>query len=376
MLRPPAPTSKDPDSYRRLAGPTTIAWILAFSAFVAALFGWGRPCSSQAVTEPPVLVLLLRPLPTSDTLAEAILRIKSELRAGGFDVAVEDIQADAIPADPSGLVQRSGEGLSPSATVGIFGDLDRGPVEMWVVDRITGKSVLRRIMVDVTSDRRICEVLAIRAQEILHASLVERLLERERRSPAATLAPPELASSVERAVRRPGAHWRMALEAGGAALAGFGGVGPSLAPTVRFRVGLSERFALRLTGLGFGTRPVVTSGTWSAQVGQSLLLLEGVARWRPDKVVRPMLSVGAGSERISVEGRADAPYRGESNARWFLAGDAGAGLAVRLHSHWELQIEAHALFTTPRPAVNFFDIEAARTGQPTLMAIVSLAGGA
>ncbi len=322
-----------------------------------------------------MLVLLLRPLPTSDTRTEAILRIKSELRAGGFDVAIEDIQADAIPSDPRGLVEHAGAGLAPSATLGVFGDLDRGPVEMWLADRITGKSLVRRIEVEVTSDRRISEVLAIRAQEILRASLVEHLLEHGR-SPAAAPAPPEVGSSVEQAVRQPPAHWRMAAEAGGAALGGLGGVGVSIAPTLRLRVGLSERFALRLTGLGFGTRPLVTNGTSSARVGQSLLLVEGVARWRSGKIVRPMLTVGAGTERIAVEGSADAPHHGESHARWFVAGDAGAGFAVRLHTHWELQIEAHAIFTTPRPAVHFFDIEAARTGQPTLMAIVSLAGGA
>ena len=152
-------------------------------------------------------------------------------------------------------------------------------------------------------------------------------------------------------------------------------MGTSIAPTVRVRVGLTERLDLRLTGLGFGTRPLVTSGSWSARVGQTLLLVEGVARWRPDKVVRPMVSVGVGTERIGVEGSAAAPYHGESHARWYVAGDAGAGLALRLHPHWDLQFEAHALFTTPRPAVHFFDLEAARTGQPTLMAIVSLAGG-
>lgn len=319
-------------------------------------------------------MLLLRPLPTSDTRTEAILRIKSELRAGGFDVALEDIQADAFPSDPRGLVEHAGAGLAPSATLGIFGDLDRGPVEMWVADRITGKSVIRRIEVEVTSDRRISEVLAIRAQEILRASLVERLLGRSRSAAAAT-ARPEVESTVEQAVPRPPTHWRLALEAGGAALGGLGGVGASIAPTLRLRVGLSERLALRLTGLGFGTRPLVRSGDWSARVGQSLLLLEGVARWRSGKVVRPMISLGAGTERIGIEGRAAPPNHGESNARWFVAGDVGAGIAARLHPHWELQIEAHALFTTPRPAVHFFDTEAARTGQPTLMAIVSLAGG-
>ena len=205
MLRPPAPTSKGTD----LLGPTRLVWALALFA----AFGWGRLCSAEAAPEAPVFVLLLRPLPTSDTRTEAILRIKSELRAGGFDVAIEDIQADAIPSDPRGLVEHAGAGLAPSATLGVFGDLDRGPVEMWVADRITGKSVVRRIEVEVTSDRRISEVLAIRAQEILHASLVERLLGNSR-PPAAAPVPPEIEPSVEQVVPRPAAHWRMAVRGG------------------------------------------------------------------------------------------------------------------------------------------------------------------
>ena len=44
-------------------------------------------------------------------------------------------------------------------------------------------------------------------------------------------------------------------------------------------------------------------------------------------------------------------------------------------AHWEAQLEVHALFAAPRPAIRFFDVEAAKAGQPTLMALLTLAGG-
>ena len=135
---------------------------------------------------------------------------------------------------------------------------------------------------------------------------------------------------------------------------------------------------MRLTALGLGTRPTIQTDIGTASVSQSLLLLEGAVWLRPRRHVRPLLSLGVGAERIAVDGTANPglPYQGERNARWFAAGDVGAGFALRVHAHWELLLEAHALFTAPRPAVRFFDVEAARTGQPTLMAILTLAGGA
>jgi hypothetical protein len=88
------------------------------------------------------------------------------------------------------------------------------------------------------------------------------------------------------------------------------------------------------------------------------------------------LSLGLGAERVAVAGTASGVYRGEDNARWFFAGDAGVGVSLRLGAHVEVLLEGHALVTAPRPAVRFFDVEAAWVGQPTLLLILTLAGGA
>jgi hypothetical protein len=323
-------------------------------------------------------VLLLRPVQAGEILSEAVLRIKSELVAGGFEVAVADSDAPTLGQDPRELIERAGQALAPSATIGIFGNLEQGMAELWVVDRITGKTVIRRLEVQTSSDRRIPEVLAIRAQELLRASLVELLVEENRSTPSVATQPPRIHRWVKQAVESPVAPWTLGLELGVTTFGGWGGIGPTLAPAARLRMALGERFWARLTALGLGTRPRVETdmGSRSTSVSQNLLLLEVTSWLRPRRLIRPLFSLGLGVERVAVEGTASLPYQGERNARWFAAGDAGAGIALRLQAHWEVQLEAHVLFAAPRPAIRFFDVEVARAGQPTLLAILTLAGGA
>ena len=358
---------------RRVGKVRWVRLALAFALLAICAF----PGLSLARTDQPVLVLLLRRVPADEILAEAV-RIKGELVAGGFEVAVSDIDSSEQGADPRALMERAGQDLAPSATIGIFGNLEQGSAELWVVDRITGKTVIRRLEVQASSDRPISEVLAIRAQELLRASLVEFLVEENRPNPTIAPPSPQIHQWVKQAVESPVAPWTLGLELGVTTFGGWGGIGPAVAPAGRLRMALGERFWARLTALGLGSRPRINApvSTTSASVSQSLVLLE-VASWlRPRRLVRPLFSLGLGLERVAVEGTATLPYQGERNARWFAAGDAGVGVSLRLQAHWEVQLEVHALFTTSQPAVRFLDTEIARAGQPTLLAILTLAGGA
>jgi hypothetical protein len=245
------------------------------------------------------------------------------------------------------------------------------------VDRIAGKPVILRLEVQASADRRISEILAIRAVELLRASLVELLLEKQRPTPASAPPPPQVQHGVKQAAAAPPAPWSLALEIGASTFGGWGGLGPTLAPAARLRLALAERFWLRLTGLGLGTRPSVQTALGAASVSQNLVLLELAAWLRPRRVLQPLVSLGLGAERVAVAGSTGSPsYQGANHARWFAAGDVGTGVSLRLGTHWELQLEAHALFAVPRPAVRFLDVEVAWTGQPTLLAILTLAGGA
>lgn len=354
---------------RRLAralrlATATLAWVVAWS--------WTQP----AWADPRVLVLLLRPLPSSGSIDEALLRIKGELSANGFEVAVIDSDASALGKDPRAHLEQAGQALAPSATMGIVGDVDHGPAELWVVDRITGKTVVRRMEVQPSNERRISEVLAIRAQELLRASLVETLMESQRASTAMAPTPPRVDNWVKQGIESRTSSWRLALEMGVSTLAGFGGIGPSVAPSARLRVGLRERVWIRMTAVGLGSEPRVSTSFGSARVSQNLGLVECVVAPRPRHVLRPLFSLGLGARRIGVDGSAQSPFQGQQSDRWFSSGDVGTGGVLRLGPHWEALLELHALFSSPRPTIRFLDVDAAQAGQPTLLAILTLAGGA
>lgn len=361
----PAPRAPTPGSRKHRKS------ILVLAAIGILVVGASPPVRA----EPQPGVLLLRPVPTSPALAEAIVRIRSELAAGGFEVTARDIPASDLAPEPHVLLERTEQVGAPSAALAIFGDLEQGVAELWVVDRISGKAVVRRLEIRTSEDRPISEVLAIRAQELLRARLVEARVEKEE-PPMPVDKPPQVSRPAEPAAVLAG-HWRFGLELGLSSLGGWGGLGPALAPTARLRIAMGKRFWARVTGLGLGTRPEVTSRIGSARVGQGVVLLECMASLSPGRRLGPLLSIGLGAERFAVDGVASQPsYRGESNVRWFFAGDAGLGLSLRLGNHWELQLEAHALVALPRPEVRFFDQDTTKASQPTLLAILTLAGGA
>lgn len=334
--------------------------------------GFGGPAWAQVDRD--VMVVLLRPTPTAPLFAEALVRIKSELSAGGFDVTVADSPASELVPDARTLKSLAARARPPSATIAIFGELDQGEGELWVVDRITGRSVVRRVEVETSPDRPISEVLAIRAQELLRATLVEVSVGEPRPQPAEP-EPSAIVAKQPAAVGSPISPWQLGIEAGGSVFGGAGGFGTAGAPVVRVRFAIDDTFWLRLGGLGFGSEPRLVAQYASAQVSQTLVLLEGVARFRTRRRVQPSLSFGMGGERVAVDAVADSPYRGHRNARWYFATDVGAGLAVRLSAHWEAQIEGHVWVALPRPEVRFLGRSFAQAGFPTFLATLTVAGG-
>jgi hypothetical protein len=113
-----------------------------------------------------------------------------------------------------------------------------------------------------------------------------------------------------------------------------------------------------------------------ANVSQSMLLAELLARFRRGRRLEPIVSVGAGALRVSADGHENAPYQSASGARWSAAIDAGVGLRVPVQPHrFELGVEAHALLAEPYPVVRFFDRDVARAGRPSVLGGITLLGG-
>jgi hypothetical protein len=315
------------------------------------------------------LVVLVRPSTQSAVVSEAITRIRGELIADGFEVSI----VDAPPgADPASVLGRADQQAGAAATLGLFLHADASAAELWVIDRLTSKTVVRRVEMTRAPTGSVPEVLARRSVELLRASLLEILVDAQKR-PADKPAPRAQASRwAAQALEPRRSNW--GIEAGAQVLGGFGGVGGAVMPVGRVRVVLSERVAARLTVSGLGTRPRVDTAEGTATVSQEVGLLELIGEIAPRSWLRPSLSVGAGAYHIGVVGIAASPYAGLDGDRFVFAADAGAGLALSLTSAFALSLEGHAMLITPRPVIRFLQVETAEVRTPLLSGALTLVG--
>jgi hypothetical protein len=363
-------------------------------------------------------VALVQPGVADATIDEALHRIQGELVAEGFEVVLvrspppldrptagrhESVSplepgtpsATAASGAPAAMVPPSVPlaTASPSAPTvpapaGVLAAIDltvdegTHVVELRVVDRATDKVVIRRVPVEAWSTSHTAEILAVRAVELLRASLLELLVSKR---PASAGAPPPSPPDLPDLSRA--ARWaaktlaverepQWGLEAGAALLADFGGIPPSTVALVRVQRKLVGPLRLRATAAGLlETHPGVESAAGAASVTQDLGLAEMVFDFSTSAVVHPLVSVGAGVLYEKVEGSASSTlYVSEGASRWAAAFDAGAGADVRLGRHWGLSLEAHAFLAVPYPAVDFVGIEVAHAGTPSVLASLTLVG--
>jgi len=340
------------------------AWAvgLALVATLTAQAGWAAT------------VILVRPANPKPVTAEALVRIHGELVSAGFDV---QITASTPGADPRASLEQTASGNNVDAVVALLGDVSPGSVEVWVIDRVTGKSVVRRIPNQPGSDRA-AEILAVRAIELLRASLLEIAMAGSGEPVAVSKPPPvEVTRFVDRALdsRRDS---RVAIEVGGSLVASFDGMGPALLPMVRFDLALGSYVVMRATAAGLGTRARVQAQSGWADLAEQFWLIEAGVRLRPRQRLQPFFSVGAGAQHTSAEGRASLPYyQGQTAGRWAFLADAGAGLRLSLVHHFELALEVHAQMAQPYPAVRFLSAQAvtaqtATSGRPDLLPSLTL----
>jgi hypothetical protein len=331
---------------------------LVLLATMAARTGWAAT------------VILVRPANPKAVTAEALVRMHGELVSAGFDV---QIAATTAGADPRASLEQTASGSNVDAVVAILGDATPGPVEVWVIDRVTGKSVVRRIPNQPESDRA-AEILAIRAIELLRASLLEVAMAGGREPPIVAKPPPaEVTRFVDRALdSRKNSRW--AIEVGGSAVASFDGVGPALLPIVRLDMALGSHVLMRATAAGLGTRSRVEALSGSADVAAQFGLIEAGIRLRPRERLQPLFFLGAGVRYTSAEGRASWPNQGLTAGRWSLLADAGTGIRLSLHSRFEIAMEVHAQLAQPYPTIHFSNFQAATAGRPDLLPSLTLIG--
>lgn len=337
----------------------------------ALLFGEAHVAGAPT-PQPPPKVILVRPPAAPAAVTEALVRLRGELVAAGFDAEVVE---QVLGVD----VRASLEKLSPAsagaatALVAVVASAEPGNAELWVIDRVTGKTVVRRVNAGATDPPRMAEVLSVRAVELLRASFLELAIG----APPANNAPPST-PVVERwaTATLEEADWTWAVEAGGGTAYAVDGPWNVILSVARIERAFGRRFCARVSFAGLGTAARVDTPEGYAGLSQTILLAEVIARFRRGHRIEPLLSLGAGALRLAADSHEAAPFGAVSGARWAAAADVGVGVRIPLRRHkFELGIEAHALFAQPYPTVQFLGNDVAQAGRPSLIGSVTLLGG-
>ncbi len=315
-------------------------------------------------------VAVLRPSIANDVTSEAVLRVRGELGAAGFDVVLVDRTAER---DRPSALQAAGQAAHAIATFGIF-DASSGPgparsAEIWIADVRRGKTVVQHVGIDEPDPERRSAALAVHAVEILRASMVELGLHAE--PSAAPSEPTETAPDNARSHpvtdnRAP----RFAVGAGLGVLQSLQRLGTAISPMARFTYFPSPALGARLGVLGLGTSVDRSSVAGTATVHQQLALLEVVLSGTRG-VLRPTVSTGVGAYHLGFSSVGAPPYLGTTGGTWAALGSIGAGASLRLGGPLLANLDVQALFTAPRAVVTIAGADVGHAGTPSLLAALA-----
>lgn len=313
--------------------------------------------SSQAQAAAPRVALWLSG-PEDRQRMEIETRLRAELAIAGFESTILD---ESVSSDRESLERaaRSSGSFAAIAVVRRAG-LD---ADLWVADRVTGKTAFRRVRFEAESPDA-AAIFAIRAVELLRASLLELT---ELHPSRGELPPTEKMRdwvAPSRAEAPTSATYEV--HAGAAAVASPGGIpaGAALA------LGLSWKPLPWWAGCIEGWGPVIghlEHPEGAATVDQEAVMV--FARLEPVRspALEPFGRVGIGAYHLGAEGHANAPYSGRYGQVWSAAGGVGLGLRSSRLRPLSIMASLDALFMTPRPGVKFADETIAVGGRPTLV---------
>jgi len=117
-------------------------------------------------------VAVLDPVESDTMLAEAVVRLRAELASAGFEVVRA---AGSATGDVRANMEQVGPEPAPLATLAIVRAEGATAIDVWVVDRVSGKTSVRRVEA-LASSEIVPSALAIRAVDLLRASLLEAAL--------------------------------------------------------------------------------------------------------------------------------------------------------------------------------------------------------
>jgi len=296
-----------------------------------------------------------------DTRARALAtRVAAELEALGFFVLTR--------AQEPRAAQLSDEARSAGAMAAIWiGPTAEGSVEITLLDRVTGKIVRREVLGPSLEDPTMRELVALRASELLRASLMEIEAPHPPRGDVPASANVNKVVSSASTSRRQSRRLMLEVESGVLLVPGL-----SAAPLLQLSA--STRATERLA-LGFGFGGQLTSSSRAAAHGR----IEALARWLGAGAELLLLPPGAETRvalgidvqallvALSAQGTAaDALDRGQSGLVWIPAARVGLAARVRLSQGLWWTLEPTVAVTAAKIALRVDGQELQAWGRPWL----------
>jgi hypothetical protein len=313
-------------------------------------------------------VVVLRPAAAGAALRESIGRTEAELRAEGFAVVVRDAPPGVPPRE---ALERAASEVDTVAAVSLFLAPSGAAADVWVTDRITGKTSMRTVRVDDLAPAERARALAIRAVELLRASLIEATAAPTRDQPRASPIPADVERWLDPDDSPLGGF---GAEIGVALLTSFDGMDPAGAPLLRLSYATRAGWLARVSFVGpaFGAQPGGARG--SAAVRQELLTLDvGYAPAVDWGGLWPIVWVGGGFYHLRAVGELFAPFESQSDEVWAAAAIAGAGLGYQLSPELTALLDVSLVLTNPRAVVTIFGEPIGSAGRPSLSSSLGVA---
>ncbi len=305
-----------------MSGDARLVWLVAL---LIVLIAW--PARAAASASGTILLVV-------DERAVALAtRVAAELEALGF--SVQSRMHVPRPSELAAEARRAGA----FAAIGI-GPTAEGSVEITVLDRVTGKTLRRELLGRSLTDPTTRELVALRASELLRASLMEIEAPHPTRGDLPATPVVTRVALAPETIRGPERRLRLGAESGVLVAPGLSAT-PLLQATIGVR--LFERLEL---GATLGSQ--LTAGGRVFEVGR----IEATARWLgagPKLLLLPRTDtshVALGIEAqltllgLSASGfAANATQRGQSHFGWAPAGTLGIDSKIRLHKQlwWSLK---------------------------------------
>jgi hypothetical protein len=345
--------------------------------------------SLRAQAEPARRVVLVVPGAIGTIATEALTRVRGELQAARFEVITEVVAADV---DRRATVEREVRRGNARAAFGIF--FGGGGAEIWVTDAVSGRTAVQMLPLDTASPERRAAVLAVKAVDLLKATLAEIWISSPpaplpavpptpaplAASPPPTAPSPQpvresgstdagistetgtvIARAAESAPSEPRLVSRFQIAAGAGWLAA--GNASRWAPLVALSV-FDGRIGGRLVAIGFGPAVAVeTADVGSARLTQALALAEVVVRQPFGRYFETTACLAAGGYRVAVEGSGDQGFQGNSASVWSLVAGGGVGAALTVR-RLTVAVDARVLAATTATVVRLDGDEVARVGRP------------